>query len=92
MVTGNKMVACSPFPKQSVEKTIKGGIALIDRKVNLQQLTVVLRNGDGSLIPGLKVWVRGDASVQPWAKEVFSLDGEEFILVPESAIFIVGPK
>ncbi len=86
--TMNKVVACSAFPKQNIEKVIKGGIAMIDKKVNLQELTVVLAS-DSGFYPGQKVFVRGDQVVQNWVKEVFTVDGKEFILVPESAIMVV---
>lgn len=86
--TMNKVVACTAFPKQNVEKVIKGGIAMIDKKVNLQELTVVLASDTG-FYPGQKVFVRGDAVVQNWSKEVFTVDGKEFILVPETAIMVV---
>lgn len=86
--TMNKVVACTPFPKQNIEKVIKGGIAMIDKKVNLQELTVVLASDTG-FIPGQRVFVRGDQVVQNWVKEVFTVDGQEFILVPETAIMVV---
>jgi len=86
--TMNKVVACTVFPKQNIEKTIKGGIAMIDKKVNLQELTVVL-DSDSGFRPGQKVYVRGDQVVQNWVKEVFTVDGKEFILVPESVIMVV---
>ena len=86
--TMNKVVACTAFPKQHIEKTIKGGIAMIDKKVNLQELTVVLAS-DSGFSPGQKVYVRGDQVVPNWSKEVFTVDGKEFILVPETAIMVV---
>jgi hypothetical protein len=86
--TMNKVVACTPFPKQNIEKVIKGGIAMIDKKVNLQELTVVLASDTG-FFPGQRVFVRGDQVVQNWVKEVFTVDGQEFILVPETAIMVV---
>lgn len=86
--TMNKVVACTAFPKQHIEKTIKGGIAMIDKKVNLQELTVVFAS-DSGFTPGQKVFVRGDAVSQQWSKEVFTVDGKEFILVPESVVMVV---
>jgi hypothetical protein len=85
--TVNKFVACSPFPKMYVEKVISSGMARVDKKVNLQELKVVFSSE--SLISGQKVLVRGDTVTQHWAKEIFSLEGLEFILVPESAIMVV---
>jgi hypothetical protein len=85
--TMNNLIACTPFPKQHMEKVVKGGFAMVDKKVNLQELEVVMfADYDKSLNPGTKVFVRGDAIVQNWAKEVFTQDGVEFILVPASAI------
>lgn len=86
-VTMNKFVACTPFPKQSIEKVMKGGILMVDKKVNLQELTLVFPTKEG-LKAGRKVWVRGDAAVQPWVKEVFTINGSEFILVPENFIVV----
>lgn len=87
--TVNKLVACTPFKTLSNEKTMKAGLALQDKKVRLQELTVVLRNEDGRLQPGMRVYVRGDGAMQVWAKDVFTLDDKEFILVPETAIQVV---
>jgi len=87
--TNKNLVACTPFPKQSVEKVIKGGIAMIDKKVTLQELSVVFSNLEEGLDFGHKVFIRGDQVVQPWAKEVFTINGKDFILVPVSAIQLV---
>ena len=86
LVSMNKLVACSPFPRQNMEKVVKGGFAMIDKKVQLQELEVRFFCSDPELHPGMKIWVRGDAIVQPWAKEVFVEEGTEFILVPASVI------
>lgn len=93
--TYNNLVACSAFPKQNMERVVKSGIAMIDKKVQLQDLNVALSatvniNGVSCEInPGTKIWVRGDQVTMPWAKEVYSVDGLEVILVPASAIQIL---
>ena len=86
--TMNKVVACTPYTAQAVKKVLKGGIAMIEQKVNLQELTVVLAS-DSGFTPGQKVFVRGDSAVQNWSKEVFTVEGKDFILVPETAIMVV---
>lgn len=92
LTTMNKLVACSPFPKQHLEKVVKGGFAMVDKKVQLQGLEVVMPSYDPPLPTGSRVYVRGDAAVQNWAKEVFSVDGVEFILVPASFVQLaIGP-
>lgn len=90
----NRVVACTPFSKQNMETVVKGGFAMIDKKVQLQELKVVMHAADPKLEPGDTVWVRGDAIVQPWAKEVFTVEGHEFILVPATAIQVAkgGPQ
>lgn len=89
MNTFKNIVACSPFPAQHMEKVIKGGFAMVDKKVQLQELAVVFQSADPDVEPGDKVWVRGDAVTQPWAKEVFTVDGREFILVPAQYLLLV---
>jgi small nuclear ribonucleoprotein (snRNP)-like protein len=85
--TMNKLVACSPFPKLHVEKVVKRNFALIEQKVSLQELEVVFQGEN--FAPGDRVFVRGDQVVQAWAKQTFTFDGKEFILVPESAVQMV---
>lgn len=89
-MTINGFVSCTPFPSQHIEKVVKGGFAMIDKKVQLQELEVVIGGmaGNDYLGPGSKVYIRGDQITQPWAREVFSMDGKDFILVPSSAIRI----
>lgn len=87
--TTNKLVATTPFPKYVPTKVVKGGMALLERKIGLAELKVVLPTDDAKFMPGTSVFVRSDQDVHPWAKQIFTLDGVEFILVPESAIQVV---
>lgn len=87
--TVNKVVACTPFKTRALQKVVRAGMALIDKKVELEELTVQFPTEDGRLQPGMKVFIRGDNSVHPWTREVFTLEGIEFILVPESVILAV---
>lgn len=80
----NKLLACSPFPKQNVEKKVNRGLVMAEHKISIQELELLFTSE--SYAKGQKVYVRGDRVMQPWAKEVFTMDGKEFILVPESEI------
>lgn len=83
-VSRNKLVACTPFPAQNIEKKINRGIVMAEHKVSIQELVVVF--AAESFGKDQKVYVRGDRVMQPWAKEVFTFEGKEFILVPEAEI------
>lgn len=98
LITLNKLVACTPFAKLTAAPSEKkGGLHMADLKIKLQELNVVMftevwTDHDKALAPGTKVFVRGDAVTQNWAKEVWVQDGVEFILVPLAAIqYIITP-
>lgn len=90
--TTNGLVACTPFPARHIEKKRVGGMVLISNNIELQELTVVLSaTGDDckNYLPGAKVWVRGDLYTQQWAKDVYTVGGKTFILVPKNFIQLV---
>lgn len=92
MITVNKLVACTPFPQQHIKQVVKGGFAMAEQKVGLQQLDVVFNAPELNLKPGDRIWVSGDAMVQHWAKSVYTIDDKSFILVPATAIQLAaGP-
>jgi hypothetical protein len=66
---------------------VKGGFALIEAKVSLVELSVVFYAEGYN--QGDKVFLRGDRVVEKFSKEVFNIDGQDFILVPESFIQVV---
>lgn len=90
LMTQNNLVACTPMKQQAISQVVKGGFALVDKKVQLEELKVVMSfsSKDAHYHEGDSVWVRADQSVQPYAKEVFTVDGKEFILVPQTAILL----
>lgn len=90
LTTQNNLVACTPLKQQAIGQVVKGGFALVDKKVQLEELKVVVafHSKDANYHAGDSVWVRADQSVQPYAKEVFTVDGKEFILVPQTAILL----
>lgn len=87
--TVNKLIATEPFKKQTSEKVVKSGIAMLDKKVSLQKLKIVAEQEppDPRFPVDGYILVRGDTAAQPWATTVYADDsGVEFILVPEAAV------
>jgi hypothetical protein len=91
--TQNKKVAVEPFKKTAVETSARGAgtvkVARIENKVELVALKVVFPTEDNRFRVGMSVLVRGDLFVQIWAKEKHVIDGQEFILLPETAVEMV---
>lgn len=90
----NNKVALSPFPTQSVEKENKGGFVVVKQKVSLTPLRIVFgnENVEGTMVyapTGAVAYVRGDSVTLPWAKEVFEIEGQKFILAPLDAVQLV---
>lgn len=88
MITGfNKNVATKPFEKKEIESTVKSGFAKITQKHSLTELDVIF--GTNNIFHGCKVYVNSENFKMPWATRVYSLDGQDFILVPEDFILLV---
>lgn len=87
-VTKKGVLAIAQPQFKKVEAEIKGGIAVIAQRVSLIKASLVLGyslNGV-DLKAGDKIILRGDSGLQPWAKQVVSLDDKEFVLCPEEQI------
>jgi hypothetical protein len=74
-----------------IEAQVKGGIALISQRINLIEVPLLMDYElDGTKLKAKETMIilRGDAGVQPWAKQVFSLvsSEESFVLCPESQV------
>ena len=80
----NRLVACTPFEKRSVETVVNSGFATVKNKATLVPLTVIFGN---DVYPhGSVVYVKGDQINAPWVKEVFELRGQAFVLVPHDQV------
>lgn len=88
IVAFNKRVACTPFTSLSLEKEGKT-FAHVKEKTTLFELKVVFETEDFDTVPGQSVWVRGDTKTLQWAKDVFEVQGKQFILVPREYIQLV---
>lgn len=88
MIKGyNDKIATKPFETQSIEGKINSGFAVVHQKHSLTPLTVVY--GNNRIQPGSTIWVRSDACKLPWANDVFEIDGNKIILVPEEFVMLI---
>ena len=89
MICPNKRVACEPFQSLALEKEGKSFVT-VKEKTTLFPMKVVMstvsETGSEKYHVGDTVWVRGDTKVLQWAKDVFEINGQKFILVPEEII------
>lgn len=74
---------------KKIEATIKNGLALISQRIDLIKVDLIMDYEiDGIKLKAGKdkVILRGDAGLQPWAKQVLNIDGLEFVLCPEHLV------
>ena len=91
--THNKLVACRPFETFSVEIEKKGNFAFAKQKIELRDTVVVYPYTTEalSLPAGTKVYIDGELlKVHPWAKRVYRIEEQSFILVPEQFVLVYG--
>ena len=87
--TKNGEIAITQPVFRKIEAEMQGGIARISQRVTVIEAAVVMgyELKSALLKPGDSVILRADAGLQPWAKQVFTLnDSISFVLCPESAI------
>jgi|ERR1700761_6327970 len=82
--TTNGNIATKRFPEQHVKVISKNNFAILEQKHTLQALEVVF-DGEGYK-PGDVVYVLADSYNHVWAKNSFTLDEIEFILVPKDMV------
>ncbi len=82
----NNRVACTPFESLAIETT-GGAFKTVKQKTSLLRTKVVMGNSDYP--EGVLVYLRGDVVTLPWTKEIFEVDGQKFILVPQEHIQLV---
>jgi hypothetical protein len=93
MFTTNKIIAVEPMPAKSIKQTVmKGGLIGVAQKVELIGLKVILPSEDGRFLPGMKVYVRGDLSVESFSANIQEIEGVTFILLPENYIQLVAKQ
>ncbi len=89
----NRRMAVTPFSSTSIEVKTNKGFAHVMQKSALIPLKIVFdfeSTGDmPTLLAGDTVYVKGDAQAHQWAKEVFAVDGKEFIFLPVEFAMLV---
>ena len=83
----NNEIAVEPFVNTALEGKNLGGFAVIAQRVELYPVKVVF--GNERIPDGSTVWVIGDATKHPFAKNIFEIKGKKFIMLPESFIKLV---
>lgn len=87
LFAANDLVAVEPFPKSEAPTQVtKSGFTRDIRRGSLVKLLVI--HGTTDYPTGTYVYVKSDNTVQPWAKEVFELDGKAFMMMPTTAILL----
>jgi len=79
-------VALEPFPAMSVEKNQKSGFTTIRQKTELTALKVVYDSEDRRFRRGDIAYVMADQYSHPWAKAVYEVGAEKFVLAPNNVI------
>lgn len=96
--TINGHVAIQQPEFKKIEAEIQGGIARITQRIDIIEVPLVMgfmTKDSETYRPGDAALLRGDAGLQPWAKQVFrTSDGVNFVLCPESQIigFVANAK
>ncbi len=84
----NKRIAVEPFPSQSLTKEIKGGLLVLTQQSGLTPLRVI--HGNDRFTAGQTVYLRASRAIDStWGKEIFTLEDQRFIFIPEEEILLV---
>lgn len=86
----NKQVAVEPFPP-AAKAEVKGGVVVPMNRSNLTGLRVVFDSGAYQV--GWQVFVRSSLSYSTtYGKEVFEVEGQKFILIPEDQVILLDSQ
>ena len=91
MMTVNNRIAVTPFETTSTKIDVKGGLVTIKQRTELTRLVVVFAQDNEKYPPGYVIWVKGDSCKHQFAKEVFNLNGKDFILIPAETVVLAEP-
>lgn len=81
------LIAVEPFKSNSLERHLDRGVTIIDQRQTLTGLQVIF--GNEKFHAGDVVFFEGNQCVQPWARRIYELGAEKFILAPVGNIIIV---
>jgi hypothetical protein len=89
ILTMNKKVACSV--PDNTGRSIKNtsGFGTVEHKDGGLMALKVIFGGEHMLESGNTAYLAEQDKQQPWASQVYELNGQKFILVPEERILLV---
>lgn len=83
MKSFNGYLAVEPFPNKGLETKTSNGFSTIKQKNTLVELKIIF--GSEKFTYG-SVFVPGSISVTQYAREVYHVNGQDFILIPETEV------
>jgi len=84
----NGYIGISPISaSKHIEKKRIGGMEVPVQSVGMLPAKVLF--GSKDIPSGSTVYLPGDAAMQHWAKQVYNVNGVEFVRAPETAVFFV---
>lgn len=95
MQSVNKKIACKPFKSGGLKPEARGGLLTLKAKTALESLEVIYPYPPGGYVAGDLIYVRGDSTAHSWAKDVYTVNDVELVMVPEDAVMLadfVGPR
>lgn len=86
----NGYIFTKPFTDKGLKTKETSGFTTVAQKHELTALETLY---DSETLPaGFFVYVRGESFKQPWAKEIFKINGQEAIAVPDGAVLLASEK
>lgn len=90
MITTNGCAAIVPPKNDKIETKVEGGFAQASQKREVVLCDLVMQfsvHGERYVSPGQhQAIIAGDRVFAAWAKKIYSIDGQEFVLCPASEI------
>jgi hypothetical protein len=83
-------VGCRPFQSNSLEVRRENGVAIPNQRNVLTGLEVLF--GTDKIQAGSTVYFEGDQCATVWAKRVYTIGDQKFILAPVNLIKVVERK
>ena len=88
----NGQIGCVPFSTKGIETKSVGGLAIISQKTELTKLRVIYGDSEKTIIAGDCVFLNSSDFNTKFGTNVYSIDGQEFILVPLAQVRMVSKE
>jgi hypothetical protein len=73
-------------PANKIEAQMMGGLAVNRQRHDLVKAPLVMDYHKFDLSAGDVAILKADSGFKPWAREVYIIDGKEFVLCPETDV------